>query len=113
MDLRHESPLPMLGLLPEVLGKALEVLDPGALHGAELVVVRLVRTTGVIRAAAAAHGVEGVPFRAVGDEVAGITTPKAARLGAMLLAHPPVIHASDAVVEQAELFISQSVELLL
>ena len=46
---------------------------------------------------------------AVGDKVARIATLKASRLGAMLLGHPPVIHASDVVVEQAEIFISQSV----
>jgi hypothetical protein len=45
--------------------------------------------------------------------VAWITTLKAPRLGAVLLGHPPVIHASDVVVQQAQIFISQSVQLLL
>ena len=103
----------MLGLLVKVLGELLEVLRTGALLGSELVVVRLVRTTGVVRAAAVALRVVGVPLGAVGDEVAWIATLKAPKLGAVLLGHPPIIHASDAVVEQAQIFISQSVQLLL
>ena len=70
LDLRHEGPLPMLGLLVKVLGELLEVLRTGALLGAELVVIRLVRTTRVVRAAAVAFRVVGVPLGAVGNEVA-------------------------------------------
>ena len=55
----------------------------------------------------------GVPLGALGNKVAWITTLKAPVLGAVLLHHPPVIHASDAVVEQAQIVISQSVQLLL
>ena len=54
---------------------------------------------GVVGAATIAFRVVGVPLGAVGDKVAGITTLKASRLGAMLLAHLPVIHTSDTVVE--------------
>ena len=115
MDLRHEGPLPVLGLLVEALGELLEVLDPGALPWMAFVVVLLVEAAGVVRAAAVAVAlhVVGVPLGAVGDEVAWIATLKAPRLGAVLLGHPPVIHASDVVVQQAQIFISQSVQLLL
>ena len=113
LDLRHEGPLPMLGLLVEALVKLLEVLDPRALPWAILVVDLLLGIAGVVRAAAIALHVVGVPLGAVGDEVAWITTLKAPRLGAVLLGHPPVIHASDVVVQQAQIFISQSVQLLL
>ena len=113
MDLRHEGPLPVLGLLVEALGELLEVLDPGALPWMAFVVVLLVEAAGVVRAAAVALHVVGVPLGAVGDEVAWIATLKTPRLGAVLLGHPPVIHASDVVVQQAQIFISQSVQLLL
>jgi len=103
----------MLGLLVEALGELLEVLDPGTLLWAELVVVWLVRAIGVVRAVVVALGVEAVPLGAVGNEVAWVATLKAPRLRAMLLGHPPVIHASNAIVEQAQIFISQRVQLLL
>ena len=89
----------MLGLLVEALGELLEVLDLGALPWTAFVVVLLVEGTGVMRAAAVALHVVGIPLGVVGDEVAWITTLKAPRLGAVLLGHPPVIHALDAVVE--------------
>jgi len=103
----------VLGLLVEALGELLEVLDLGALPWTAFVVVLLVEAAGVMRAAAVALHVVGVPLGAVGDEVAWIATLKAPRLGAVLLGHPPVIHASDVVVQQAQIFISQSVQLLL
>ena len=88
----------MLGLLVEALGELLEVLDPGAaLPWTVLVVVLLLGNAGVVPAAALRVVV--VPLGAVGDEVAWIATLKAPWLGAMLLGHPPVIHASNAVVE--------------
>ena len=113
MDLRHEGPLPVLGLLVEALGELLEVLDLGALPWTAFVVVLLVEGTGVMRAAAVALRVVGVPLGAVGDKMAWVATLKAPWLGAVLLGHPPVIHALDAVVEQAQIFISQRVQLLL
>ena len=113
MDLRHEGLLPVLGLLVEALGELLEVLDLGALPWTAFVVVLLVEAAGVMRAAAVALHVVGILLGVVGDEVAWITTLKAPRLGAVLLGHPPIIHASDAVVEQAQIFITQRVQLLL
>ena len=88
----------------EALGELLEVLDLGALLGAALVVVAV-----VVRTIAVALGVVGVPLGALGNKLAWIATLKASGLGAVLLGHPPVIHASDAVVEHAQIFISQSV----
>ena len=70
-----------------------------------LVVVQLGVATGIVGAVAAALLVVGIPLGAISNKVARITTLEAARLGAMLLAHPPVVHASDAVVEQTELLI--------
>ena len=70
LDLCHEGPLPVLGLLVEALGELLEVLDPGALPWTVPVVILLVRTTGVMHAAAVALRVVGVPLGAVSDEVA-------------------------------------------
>ena len=78
-----------------------------------LVVVRLGVAAGVVGAAATALKVVVVPLGAVGNKVAWIATLEAPRLGAVLLAHPPVIHASDAVVEQAELLIPKCLQLLL
>ena len=103
----------MLGLLVKVLGELLQVLDPGALLGAALVVILLVEVAEVIRTVVVALGVVGVPLGALSNKVAWIATLKASELGAVLLGHPPVKHASDAVVEQAQIFISQSVQLLL
>ena len=60
----------MLGLLVEALGELLEVLDPGALPWMVPIVILLVRTTGVVRAAAVALCVVGIPLGAVNDEVA-------------------------------------------
>ena len=60
----------MLGLLVEALGELLEVLDPGALPWTVPVVILLVRTTRVVRAAAVALRVVSIPLGAVSDEVA-------------------------------------------
>ena len=87
----------MLGLHVEALGELLEVLDLGALLGAALVVDLLEGTAGV--AVAVALGIVGIPLGALRNKVAWIATLKAPILGAVLLRHPPVIHASDAVVE--------------
>ena len=103
----------MLGLLVEGLGELLEVLELGSLLGATLVVILLVVVAGVVRAVAVALGIVGVPLGALGNKMAWIATLKASGLGAMLLGHPPVKHASDAVVEQAQIVISQGVQLLL
>ena len=97
----------MLGLLVESLGELLEVLDLGALLVVALVVDLLEGTAGV--AIAVALGIVGIPLGALRNKVAWIATLKASWLGAVVLGHPPVIHASDAVVEHAQIFISQNV----
>ena len=99
LDLCHDGPLPVLGLLVEALGKLLKVLDLGAFPWTAFVVVLLVEAAGVMRAAAVALHVVGIPLGVVGNEVAWNARLKAPKIGAMLLGHPPIIHASNAVVE--------------
>ena len=67
----------------------------------------------VVGAVVIALHVVGIPLGAVDNKVAWVTILEAAWPRAVILAHPPVIHASDVVVEHAELLISQGVQLLL
>lgn len=100
LDVRQEHLLAALVLLPVVSSDLPEVLGwRSLLRLPILVVVRLGVAASVIGAVDAALLVVGIPLGAVSNKVAGIATLETARLGAVFLAHPPIIHASGAVVE--------------